>query len=203
MSYNGIETTAPRAAEPLACYRGWHRISMARLMAFLTAALLYTCGTAADEAYLLIDSIVTPTNKKQPTWIALSGNRRAVHLPAGESILSIEPGRYWVEHIDFGENKHFGFGTVNWDPGPGLFSFTVFPDAITYVGIVELNMGQQRPYETDYTPRLRFVPELLEWACHKNPSAFSKLPVKYVNNEDEVKRSKCVVMHHKSNQRFS
>lgn len=161
---------------------------MARLVVLLVATLC--CSGAAAEAYLLMDSTVIPTTSKQPTWIALERKGHLLHLPVGESIIPIEPGHYWVKHIDFEKIAHFGFGTVHWKSGPGLFSFRVFPDSITHVGVLELMKGQRDQYGTDYKPQLRFIPELLKRACQKNPDAFAKLPVKYLDKADEIKTMK-------------
>jgi hypothetical protein len=142
---------------------------------------------SADEAYVLVDALVVPSEATQPKWLALKGSSKFTHVPVGESIVAVEPGKYRLVHIDFQENTRSGLGTVSAPSGGETIRFEAVPNSITYVGIIELKQKSWDSNTKRYELNLRSTGEIFEWACHNNPEVFSRFPVRVAGEKNLVK----------------
>ena len=144
------------------------------------SVLISSC-TPIDNAYLIVDSVVTDQNMKQPTWIALESKLGCFHVDARKKLVKIIPGRYRLAHIDFQDSVHKGDGTVF----PGKISreyIKIHKNTINYLGSIRLKPkgkgGRKYGYEVDFSRNL------LEVSCNVNPDIFISLPVFFVFNDD-------------------
>ena len=157
-----------------------------RIVLFLML-ILSSIDAHGDEAYLIIDSVLMPQTSKQPTWIALKKGLKVFHIPVGEVIVSVDPGKYSLEHIDFQKHKASGFGTINVVDRRKI-QFEAINNSITYVGLIELEPdGWDRSLEKQYKINLQATVKLLEWACNNKPDLLTRLPVRFRQNNDSVK----------------
>jgi len=143
----------------------------------------------ADEAYVLIDAFIPGSKARQPTWIGVRKARgKFIHIPAGESIVAIKPGKYRLSHLDFQKNKASGRGTLDIPSGRTPLTFTAASNAINYFGIVDLEQTGWGSHERIYTVSLRPSKSLLEKACDKQPELFSRYPVYFPQEDGSIKK---------------
>lgn len=154
----------------------------------LTLFIISNCSLAA-EAYLIIDAVRLPSTKNQLTWIALKkkGQARYVHLRAGESIVSVEPGIYSLKHIDFQKNQRSGIGTLIFDRQNEM-KFEAVPDSITYVGLIHIKFYGWRKGEKKYDAQIRQADKIFEWACYKRPDLFEQKAVRFPAEDGSIKQ---------------
>ena len=145
-------------------------------MKFLLTAflILFIPVSHGEQTYLLLDAVKIPQPAKQPTWIALRGFEpfRFIHVPVGESIVAIEPGKYRVHHFDEQNSVHSGIGTRHVRETERL-SFEVQPNVINFVGVIQIERLGTRRIKAQIVPS----DKLLAWACEKKPKVFETLPV--------------------------
>ena len=150
--------------------------SNARLIGIVCVFPLIGFSTiiTADEpdlemAYLIIDAVANYETKRQPKWIAFANRPRGVHIPTGEYIVEIKPGRYYLSHIDFNKNHRSWSGT-HYIAHRLILNFE--PKKIYLIGRFELNQGKPIDLITDI--------ELLKQACLRAPELFEKYPVRHL-----------------------
>lgn len=156
-----------------------------RRLVALTFLAVASNGVASDT-YLLMDGLMAPLEKKQPTFVAFFRGLRIVHFPVNRSIHPANPGRYKLDHIDFDLHPDSEQRTVNWPNGNVIFD--VVPNAINFVGIAHLD----RVHRSVYKAKLNSSETLIQWACAENPQVFSRLPVVVAWPPDTGKRYKVV-----------
>ena len=165
------------------------RVLCLRCLPLLLAS--FHASASGEEAYLIIDARVVPLEARQPTYIALKARRRFLHEPTDTSIVRIAPGEYAVSHIDFRKSVSSGIGSVFFSRDDGDNSFTVYPNAITHLGVIELERTSRGwSSQKRYDVQVKAAPELFNFACHKEPEVFARLPVRYKNEAGELKSMK-------------
>lgn len=164
-------------------------------------------GCSMAPAYLIVEAIDTDESAQQPKWIALSINdswsqgpsepspvRRAdylsdrnssiasafLHVPAGESIVSIPPSSYRLAYVSFRQDRLSGDiarlsnpNTVS-TQAPGAQQFTLRPNTIYFVGSIRLTKFGPLSYQVEIAPEQ----QVLQRACEKSPELFLQFPVR-------------------------
>jgi hypothetical protein len=159
-------------------------------------ALLVTIVTLASAAsrseefgYLLIDAVKYPTTEHQPTWIALRRHKpsyKFVHVPTGKGIVKLEPGRYSIEHIDFGNTIHSSHDTILLTSSSK--SFDVAVESIQFFGLLEIRRSDNyRDHSTKYRFDVSASSDALSRACANEPLVMSRLPVRFPTADKKFK----------------
>jgi len=155
----------------------------------LLMGIMLACKSLyADEAFVLIDVVVLGSDARQPKWIALKGKRKFIHVPVGESIIAVKPGKYRLGHFDFQKNKRSGLGTVHVGTDGKSSKFVATPNAITYFGIIELKQSRWGSSGKKYKLGLNKSKKIFEWACDKKPELFSRYPVSVPQVDGSIKK---------------
>ena len=113
-----------------------------RRTSLLVLLLLASAQLSANEfAYLVVDAQVTqPERHRPPTWIAFRrlAEFRLEHVPTNSSVAKLPPGRYWLDHIDFGKSFRTSIGTFYYSTNTGPFELNA--GTITYLGMLNVSV---------------------------------------------------------------
>lgn len=155
---------------------------MSTILAFL---ILSASGLDIDEnqSYLVIDAVSVKENGKQPTWFAFIRGLKTFHVPATDGIIQLPPGKYILDHIDFQNNKHLGYGTFYLD-GKGI-KFTLEAGKVYIFGRVILH----HLHRDDYEIELGEASKTLFNACQNAPDIFDAFNVNTFGKMPEFKLS--------------
>ena len=140
-------------------------------------ALLSTAGTYGEDAYVMLNVVLHPLEKKQPTWIGLNRTSKAigVHVSAQKAIQSVEPGTYRIVHVDFSKHERSGINTSYLKGAKDYqakdWEFKFAPNTITFVGMLTLRET------SNVATRVELIPDtkMLKQACESNPDLFARV----------------------------
>ncbi len=161
-------------------------VSEMRTIFIISTLLTFVCE-AAENAYMLVDAIYIPQTSKQPTWIAFKKGTLMVHVPTKETIVSVEPGIYSLNHIDRTTSKLFERAKIPANY-PNEYTFEARVDSITYIGLIQVEDAGSRLNQKTQRISILASKIILEWACEKNPEIFSTLPVRIIENDNVDKQ---------------
>jgi hypothetical protein len=159
------------------------------------ALLAMACGEPHrdDMAYAILDAVKLPLTARQPTWIALRGRPGGglVHVAAGNGIVALQPGRYSIDHIDFGQNWRRGPGTVFLQQ---KVNFKVARDSVTYIGLLQIGPTRIRHDRPDWSS-VELIPseDIVSWACHCAADILRRLPIRWpdAGGSERFIRARC------------
>jgi hypothetical protein len=134
-----------------------------------------------DMAYLVIKATVT-NEERQPSWICLVRYQKCHHIAATEGLAAIKPGKYKLDHIDFGASKHSGKGTQSFDKS---LRFKFEPGNIYLVGDIRLRKKKSKRYDVE----LNQDPDLVANACSASPELFENYPVTNLTGSKKLRFS--------------
>ena len=158
---------------------------LSRLLTITSLVLLVGCaGQRIGVGHLIIDAVKYPSTAKQPTWIALTQLEppyEFIHVPVGKGIVTLDPGRYRISHIDFDADP------LTRNPGSLRFHgaaserFDVPVDAIQYIGLIKIHpIGSDDNPASGYRVDVSTEPStVLERACATQPKVMSRLPIRF------------------------
>ena len=151
---------------------------------FRTAFLFFLTVriTFAGETYVLIDAVKIPSSSDQPTWIGIRGFKpfKYIHVPVGETVVPMEPGKYRIEHFHLQKHYHNGVGMMHISQAHSV-EFEVVENAINFVGIIKI----ERQGASRLIVNVVRSNKLIAWGCHKNPEIFKDLPLLMVTESGE------------------
>ena len=159
-------------------------------LAGVIIGLAFSSFVFAEEdsgiGWTIIDARAFPASGKQPTWIAivprhLSG-RKVLHVPTRQTVVRMEPGKYQIVHLDFGESEDSGFDTVHINRKK-FGHFEVTPDAITVVGVIDIKVAQKNHLDTLLDIGIHGTTEVLAWACARDPDLMARLPLRVAQKD--------------------
>lgn len=141
--------------------------------------ILLVIVAEAQQSYVIIDSISSPEESKQPTWIALEKKHkhRIDHIPTGEAIVALPPGDYSIRHIDFSRHESSGNGSI-YLKKDDYFSFEIKENEVTLVGTIVVELDKRK--KNNQYIRLERTEALLMAACQRNKNVLDKTPVRIV-----------------------
>lgn len=149
------------------------RINVILLIAISVSSLSLPACTSLENtapAYLLVDAVETLEGKKQPTWIALySKRRKTIHLPVGQMVHQLRPGRYRLTHIDFQANSNSSTGTIQLSADE-TDSIDLEPNTVNYLGRIEL-LSERGLLRREW--KIAPSQEMFQQACLHQPEIFS------------------------------
>jgi hypothetical protein len=140
-----------------------------------------TLSAEPGMAYLIIKATVT-NEEKQPSLICLVRLGKCKHISAKEGLVTIQPGKYKLHHIDFGESKHSGKGTQIFDRPLG---FKFESGNIYLVGDIQLRKKKSKRYDIE----LNQDPDLVVSACSASPGLFENYPVTNLTGSKKLRFS--------------
>lgn len=120
-------------------------------------------------SYIILKARVIDEGKA-PTWLCLNRRSVCIHVAANEKIVTIKPGKYKLDHVDFNKSKHFGEGTRFFSK-PMKFNFEA--ETIYFIGELELKLNKRKRYKVN----IKRDPALLLEACKASPELFEKYVV--------------------------
>ena len=120
------------------------------------------------KAYLIISSNLVPSDRRQPTWIAISSSTKDEHLSTSDDIFELPPALYRIIHLDFGERRATATGTI--DLRTELYHRLVLePGKIYYYGRLEIEQQRQKTIV-----RVVRDSDVYRRACELAPELFSQ-----------------------------
>ncbi len=145
---------------------------------------LSVADTNKDDAWVILDARVIPERSKQPTLIAVASTSRQAggeveehHLTAGQTLVPLAPGTYFISHISFAKTESTADNSIYMDQRK-FGKFEVVAGAITFVGLIELKSTEKEEVDGVWDMRIRGTTEPLSWACGKNPETMARLPLR-------------------------
>jgi len=151
-------------------------------MVFISILLTSNANSEEDKAYIIVKSTVIDEGKRQPTWICLSRKHRCVHVAANKSIISIEPGVYFLSHIDFREISLSDNGTVYLQEPIKL---RLNSGNIYFIGHIKLSNKSVRGYKIELEQNVNLILE----ACMDEPDIFEMYTLANINDSTKIKFS--------------
>lgn len=122
-----------------------------------------------EKAYLVIDAYHVGRNGREPSWIGVTGQDWRFHLPPQVTIVELEPGRYRLHDV------HFGNDGVNYAVLWEIRMFGLLPGRVYYYGTIETDKNVRR------TAVRTFHDEALHRrACTEAPHVFAAFETELV-----------------------
>ena len=164
------------------------RCNVAFVVIFLC---VFPTGAAfGEKSHVIVDAILLPLSEYQPSEIALVNKERkkTIHVSTGRAIIGLSTGTYRIDHIHMRQRVFTSPGTV-WLDDEDSLNFTVVPDAITLVGVVQLERTGEATKEREYSfdVSVSMQEQALAWACERHKKIVERNPVRILQSVGKYK----------------
>jgi hypothetical protein len=82
------------------------------IVVVLLILIAQVANGSSTKAYIVLRAIVVDGEVRQPSWICMASSFECKHVSASKIIVSITPGVFRLDHIDFGKAEGSGEGAI-------------------------------------------------------------------------------------------